>query len=278
MYGYVYLTTNLVNGKKYIGMHKSSVFDPNYKGSGKILWNAISKYGWENFKVEILKECVTKEDLYSAERYEIERCQAVTSREYYNVARGGQGGDTITGKPDYLDYCKSLQGRKRPPEIRRKISESEKGKVVSAETCFRVSESKRGEKHPFYGKHLTEEHRNNISKGNSNPSEETRQRHRDATSGRVWINDGVICKQVRLNGDLPEGWTFGMIRRKSKIRNLGRFWITNGTINRFIKDPTEIPEGWWQGCTRKKLDCATTIENITSEKDTGEEVSRVEFK
>lgn len=54
MIGYVYLTTNLINGKKYIGMHKKDYFDENYKGSGKILWYAINKYGWENFKTEVL--------------------------------------------------------------------------------------------------------------------------------------------------------------------------------------------------------------------------------
>lgn len=45
MYGYIYITTNLTNNKKYIGKHASSKFDENYKGSGKRLWNAINKYG-----------------------------------------------------------------------------------------------------------------------------------------------------------------------------------------------------------------------------------------
>lgn len=35
MYGYIYLTTNLINGKKYIGKHKSLTFDDSYFGSGK---------------------------------------------------------------------------------------------------------------------------------------------------------------------------------------------------------------------------------------------------
>lgn len=42
MYGYIYLTTNLINGKKYIGQHASPVFEPDrYIGSGVILWKAI---------------------------------------------------------------------------------------------------------------------------------------------------------------------------------------------------------------------------------------------
>ena len=35
MKGYIYETTNLINGKKYIGKHKSNKFDHNYYGSGK---------------------------------------------------------------------------------------------------------------------------------------------------------------------------------------------------------------------------------------------------
>lgn len=45
MYGYVYQTINLINGKKYIGKHKSNVFDESYKGSGVYLSRAIKKYG-----------------------------------------------------------------------------------------------------------------------------------------------------------------------------------------------------------------------------------------
>lgn len=54
MIGYVYLTTNSINDKKYTGMHRKNYFDENYKGSGKILRYAINKYGWENFKTEVL--------------------------------------------------------------------------------------------------------------------------------------------------------------------------------------------------------------------------------
>ena len=42
MYGFVYITTNKINGKKYIGMCKSS-HEKNYLGSGKILREAIEK-------------------------------------------------------------------------------------------------------------------------------------------------------------------------------------------------------------------------------------------
>ena len=43
--GYVYLITNLINNKKYIGLRKSSTFDEKYWGSGKLIQKAIKKYG-----------------------------------------------------------------------------------------------------------------------------------------------------------------------------------------------------------------------------------------
>ena len=51
----IYKTTNLLNGKIYIGKDKRN--DRKYLGSGKILRQAVSKYGLRNFSKEILEEC-----------------------------------------------------------------------------------------------------------------------------------------------------------------------------------------------------------------------------
>ena len=67
MYGYIYETTNLINGKKYIGKHKSIDFDPNYKGSGQVLKKAFSKYGKNNFKCVIIEKCDNLKDLNTKE-------------------------------------------------------------------------------------------------------------------------------------------------------------------------------------------------------------------
>lgn len=93
MYGYIYLTTNLINNKQYIGKHKSSVFDPNYKGSGKALMLAFKKYGKENFSVSLLEECENLFQLNEREKYWIEFCDAQYSDRFYNIHFGGDGGD-----------------------------------------------------------------------------------------------------------------------------------------------------------------------------------------
>lgn len=93
MYGYIYLTTNLVNGKKYVGQHTASKFTEEYKGSGKLLVQAIKKYGWDNFKVELLVECNDRDELNEKETLEISKRNAVSDSNYYNMRPGGQSAE-----------------------------------------------------------------------------------------------------------------------------------------------------------------------------------------
>lgn len=146
MYGYIYLTTNKVNGKKYIGQHKGG-FDPNYIGSGTILWDAIRKYGRENFYPTSLMVCKTKEELNDMEIFFINTFNAVESEDFYNVVNGGLGGilyerrdgeynpffgKTQTEKQKKLT-SQALKGKKRPPEVIAKWSATQKGKKLSDE-------------------------------------------------------------------------------------------------------------------------------------------------
>ena len=62
----IYLTTNLVNGKKYIGLDMNN--DNNYFGSGVYIKRAIKKYGKENFTKQILETCNNREELLLCEK------------------------------------------------------------------------------------------------------------------------------------------------------------------------------------------------------------------
>lgn len=87
----IYRTTNLINGKWYIGKDEGS--RDYYLGSGKALTNAVRKYGKHNFKKEILEVCETREQLIEREKHWIAVTNAQTDKMSYNIAAGGEGGD-----------------------------------------------------------------------------------------------------------------------------------------------------------------------------------------
>ena len=76
---WLYITTNLVNGKKYIGQTTSS--RKNYIGSGSVIMAAIKKYGKENFLRENIYE-YDWEFIDLLEQEYIEKYDAVNSPLY----------------------------------------------------------------------------------------------------------------------------------------------------------------------------------------------------
>ena len=92
MIGFIYKTTNTINGKSYIGLCSSAKRFENYLGSGVLLKQAIKKYGADNFKREILEECDSEKDLREAEKRWIDHFNATESKKFYNLHEGGRGG------------------------------------------------------------------------------------------------------------------------------------------------------------------------------------------
>ena len=86
----IYKITNLINGKWYIGQDSKN--NPNYFGSGILIKKALKKYGKNNFYKEILQilsNNSTREDLNKAEQWWIEKLNAVSDENSYNIANGG---------------------------------------------------------------------------------------------------------------------------------------------------------------------------------------------
>ena len=91
MFGYIYKTTNLVNGKIYVGKHEAAAFDTKYIGSGVVFSKALKKYGKENFECVLLEAVDSKEELNTREKYWIAEFKARDKRIGYNINEGGEG-------------------------------------------------------------------------------------------------------------------------------------------------------------------------------------------
>lgn len=70
IYGYIYLITNLINGKQYIGQTVQTIkgrFNghkyPCKKNTNMVIIKAIKKYGKENFKIEEIDTAYNQEEL-----------------------------------------------------------------------------------------------------------------------------------------------------------------------------------------------------------------------
>lgn len=78
-YGYVYKITNNINGKIYIGQKKGEKLVENYWGSGKLIVEAVKKYGKDNFSREVLEWCETKDELNQRENISLKNSMLVLS-------------------------------------------------------------------------------------------------------------------------------------------------------------------------------------------------------
>ena len=90
-YHFIYKTTNLVNGKFYVGMHSTDDLEDGYFGSGKILNYSINKHGIENHKVEILEFTESRDSLKKREA-EIVNEELLSDPLNMNLKFGGEGG------------------------------------------------------------------------------------------------------------------------------------------------------------------------------------------
>jgi hypothetical protein len=90
MFYTVYKTTNLINGKIYVGLHLTEDLNDDYLGSGTQIRAAVKKYGKENFKREYIKICASPEEMYELEA-EIVNEDFVKRQDTYNMKTGGTG-------------------------------------------------------------------------------------------------------------------------------------------------------------------------------------------
>lgn len=209
--GFVYIWTNKINEKKYIGAHIGKI-DDGYIGSGVLFKKAIEKYGIENFSREILYieyECI--ENLFLKEMEIINHFDAVNSDSYYNLTNYD---------PKYIPKLASNLTRKHTEESKRKLSEAKKGTKIPLHVKEKMSKAQKGRKlnrdisnsnNPFYGKKHSEETKKIIKEkckpkyGKDNPfygkkhSEETKKILREKCKPK-YGKDNPASIEIEIHG------------------------------------------------------------------------------
>jgi len=143
----IYKTTNLVNGKQYIGMDSKN--NPNYLGSGSYLKRAIKKYGKQNFKKEILETCSSHVELIQREEYWLNYYDAGNNPIFYNAHNHSYGSPKLS--EDVIEKIRiansgvnhSHYGKPKSEETKRKIANANRGRIPSEETRKKLSDAGR---------------------------------------------------------------------------------------------------------------------------------------
>ena len=124
----IYKTTNLVNGKIYVGQDRYN--NPKYLGSGIALINSIKFHSKENFKKEILEHCAL-EDLNEREVYWIKELDSMNFEVGYNLNSGGKQ-NTCISEITKQKLRKSRETVVFTDETRDKMSKSAKSRGDSS--------------------------------------------------------------------------------------------------------------------------------------------------
>lgn len=214
MYFIVYKTTNLVNGKFYIGKHQTHNLDDGYLGSGKLLKRAIEKYGFSNFKREVLFHCQSKDELESKER-ELVTEDLVNSSDCYNLKLGGEGG---------FDYHNSDSEKQRRKNLLSQAAQRElmKDPIWAAKRNENLSRAlRKSDKVKANGAARRGIPTNRKTMLGKTHSEHTRKMMSIAASvnnsqkGTYWATDGT--RNLKLRGDLPDGFRKGRVQTKRAV-------------------------------------------------------------
>lgn len=89
-YFLIYKITNSINGKIYVGCHRTKDPHDDYMGSGTLLAKAYEKHGQENFIKEILYVFDNPEDMFRAEAFFVNK-EFLRRKDVYNMTTGGNG-------------------------------------------------------------------------------------------------------------------------------------------------------------------------------------------
>lgn len=211
----VYETTNIVNGKIYVGVHKTNTaeFD-GYLGSGTYLDNAVKKYGKDNFTRRTLFSLPSSDSAYAKEA-EIVNEEFLNRNDVYNMALGGNLGDE-TGWD--------------------KVNRSPRRSIISNNHSIRMT----GDGNPMYGTRRPEHSKNMTREGNSFYGKS----HTIQT--RVAMSESRIGKGTGERNGMFKGWIHTPVGKfPSKVQAKLATGLGDKALNRRLSSP-EFKDYWFE--------------------------------
>lgn len=223
----IYKIVNLVNGKLYIGQTTKSLqhrFKRHIylakRGKNAPLYDAMRKYGIDNFRIELIVAASSRAELDYLEIRLINELKTIVGQNGYNIAPGGEGGDVFTNNPRKEELRQDAVRRGVPAglaagrdaywtryklgQVPRRIysSEARKRKSLAAIAAGVKPPpySRSGAEHHLYGKPVSDEtrHKMSIAAARRVVSAATREKHRSfwATPENVPTYKAVDMSEV----------------------------------------------------------------------------------
>lgn len=182
----IYVYTNKVNGKVYVGRTCNSLRRRAGRDGGRYkncsyFWRAIQKYGWENFEGEIIEENLNDKEATERENFYIKKFNSADRKFGYNIQE----------------------------DRKRSFSDSSRNKlcnkIVSEETRKKISKNHAdvsGENNPMWGRHRTPEEKARL---------------RQASLGRIHSREACESMSRKHAGRIP--WNKGKKMSEEQIKN-----------------------------------------------------------
>jgi group I intron endonuclease len=212
MYYYFYQITNKVNGKIYVGVHKTTDLNDGYMGSGKVIKRAIAKHGLKNFTKDILEFFENAELMYAHET-QIVTEEFLSRKDVYNLRRGGTGGfDHIQKSPHYKEWTKK-GGHAKKASRTPKQTEALLQHVKTNQFLLKQKLIDNGgvawwkPRQTFLGKRHTESTKAKMRKAKIGVCEGSA----NSQYGTIWITNGINNKKLNSSSQIPLGWRKGRI-------------------------------------------------------------------
>lgn len=246
----IYKISNSINDKIYIGSAKKFNYRKNVhlsylrKGNhhSRKLQNHVNKYGVDSLIFEIIEECSSVDVLIEREQFYLD-----TLKPFFNIRKKAESQLGVVWSKESKDklvksrqkYYDEIRGKKRSPDICKKISEGKKKSNYrhSEETKIKIGNSSRGRRHSeeslrkiseaSKGREMSIETRKKISE-----RQKTSRNYMKGRSGNLHHNYGKKLSEDKIQ----------------KMRNRGRKIIDleTGIIYNNISDiieKTKIPRG-----------------------------------